>query len=90
MNYIFRGSKVLARDTPSTNKLITVSSEAPQSLLIADTILLSILEQEIAGDTFFPPVPEDEFTEISRLAIPGPTPYTRITYHRAKPSPIRA
>ena len=59
------------------------------ALPLADTILLSVLNHEVAGDTFFPPVPEEEFREISRLAIPGPTPYTRITYQRTKPSPIR-
>jgi dihydrofolate reductase len=60
------------------------------ALPLADTILLSILTQEIAGDTFFPPVPAEEFTEIARRTIPGPIPYTRITYQRTKPSPIRA
>ncbi len=59
------------------------------ALPLADTIILSVLEQEIAGDTFFPSVPADEFTEISRLAIPGPPPYTRLIYHRTQPSPLR-
>ena len=59
------------------------------ALPLADTIILTVLDQEIAGDTFFPLVPEDEFTEISRTAIAGPLPYTRITYKRTRPSPIR-
>ena len=58
-----------------------------QALPLADTIILSILDQEIAGDTFFPPVPEQDFIETSRTAIPGALPYTRITYQRKRPSP---
>jgi len=60
------------------------------ALPLADTILLSILEQEIAGDTFFPPVPEGEFTETARTALSGPTPYTRIIYQRKQPSTTTA
>ncbi|MEK6202027.1 MAG: dihydrofolate reductase [Desulfobulbaceae bacterium] len=59
------------------------------ALPLADTIILSILDQEFAGDTFFPLVPEEEFTEIAQTAVPGPLPYTRITYKRTRPSQIR-
>lgn len=58
------------------------------ALPLADTIILSVLGHEVAGDTLFPPLPEGEFTETSRTAISGPTPYIRITYQRMKPSPI--
>jgi len=54
------------------------------ALPLTDTIILSVLDQEVEGDTFFPPVPEEEFTETTRTAVPGPTPYTRITYHRKR------
>lgn len=54
------------------------------ALPLTDTIILSVLDQEIEGDTFFPPLPEGKFTETARTAIPGPTPYTRITYKRKK------
>jgi dihydrofolate reductase len=53
-----------------------------QALLLADTIILSVLYQEIAGDTFFPPIPDLEFTETTRVTMPGQIPYTRITYQR--------
>ncbi|MDD3815345.1 MAG: dihydrofolate reductase [Desulfocapsaceae bacterium] len=54
------------------------------ALPLADTIILSVLDQEVEGDTFFPPVPEEEYTETTRTAVPGPTPYTRITYQRRR------
>ncbi|MBU0664366.1 MAG: dihydrofolate reductase [Proteobacteria bacterium] len=59
------------------------------ALPLADTIILSVLDQEVAGDTFFPPVPEEEFTETTRTAVPGPIPYTRITYQRNKTSALK-
>jgi dihydrofolate reductase len=59
------------------------------ALPLADTIILSVLDQEFAGDTFFPPIPEEEFSETVRTAVPGPLPYTRITYHRIRRSQIR-
>ena len=59
------------------------------ALPLADAIILSVLDQEVAGDTFFPSFPEGEFTETTRTAIPGTPPYTRITYQRTRPSPIR-
>lgn len=59
------------------------------ALELADSIILSVLDREVDGDTFFPPLPDGDFTETSRTAIPGPTPYTRITYHRTRPSQSR-
>ncbi|MFH2124224.1 MAG: dihydrofolate reductase [Pseudomonadota bacterium] len=60
-----------------------------QALPLADTIILSVLDQEVAGDTFFPPVPEEEFAEATRTAVSGPPPYTRITYQRKETSALR-
>ena len=59
------------------------------ALPLADTIILSVLGHEVAGDILFPPLPEGDFTETTRIAIPGPTPYIRITYQRTRPSQIR-
>jgi len=59
------------------------------ALPLTDSIILSVLDREVAGDTFFPPLPEGDFTETTRTPIPGPTHYTRITYQRMRPSPIR-
>jgi dihydrofolate reductase len=60
-----------------------------QALPLTDTIILSVLDQEVDGDTFFPPVPENEFTETTRIAVSGPIPYTRITYQRTRPAQNR-
>ncbi len=54
------------------------------ALPFADTILLSVLDQEVAGDTLFPPIPARDFIETSTESIPGPSPYTRVTYRRRK------
>lgn len=54
------------------------------ALPFTDTILLSVLAQEIDGDTFFPPIPAQDFIVSSVETIPGPPPYTRITYRRKK------
>ena len=61
-----------------------------QALPLTDTIILSILDQEIAGDTFFPPVPEQNFIETSRTTISGLLSYTRITYQRKRPATTMA
>jgi dihydrofolate reductase len=60
-----------------------------QALPLTDTIILSVLDQEVDGDTFFPPVPANEFTETTRIAVSGPIPYTRITYQRTRPAQNR-
>ena len=54
------------------------------ALPLADIIILSVLDQEVEGDTFFPPVPEEEFTITTRTAASGPPPYTHITYQRKR------
>ncbi len=61
-----------------------------QALPLTDTIYLSVLDQAFAGDTFFPLFPAQDFIEISRAAIPGPLPYTRIIYQRRRPSAFTA
>ena len=61
-----------------------------QALPLTDTIYLSVLDQAIAGDTFFPLIPTQDFIEISRTAISGPLPYTRTIYQRRRPSAITA
>lgn len=59
------------------------------ALPLADTIILSVLDQEFAGDVYFPPIPEEQFTEVARLTLPGSIPYHRLTYQRTKPSLLR-
>ena len=61
-----------------------------QALPLTDTIILSVLDQEIEGDTFFPAIPEQDFIETNRTTIPGPLSYTRITYQRSSKSAITA
>jgi dihydrofolate reductase len=60
------------------------------ALPLAHTILLSILDKEVDGDTFFPLVPEQDFAETDRTAISGKVPYARVTYHRRSESLITA
>jgi len=59
------------------------------ALPLADTIILSVLDQEFAGDVYFPPIPAEQFTEVARLTFSGPIPYHRLTYRRTKPAPLR-
>jgi len=54
------------------------------ALPLTDTILLSILDRSVTGDTFFPGIPEQDFIETARTAISGPLPYTRIVYQRRR------
>jgi len=54
------------------------------TLPLTDTILLSVLDQSVAGDTLFPPIPEQDFFESSRTPIAASLPYTRLTYQRRK------
>lgn len=54
------------------------------ALPLTDTILLSVLDQEITGDTFFPVIPERDFIETARTVVTGPPPYTRIIYQRRR------
>ena len=54
------------------------------ALAVADLMILSRVHGNFAGDTFFPLIPEQDFTETARTPIPGTPPYTRITYQRRK------
>lgn len=53
-----------------------------RALPIADTIILTILDQAVAGDTFFPPIPPEVFIETGRESISGPSSFTRLTLRR--------
>lgn len=54
-----------------------------QALPVATTILLTLIDQEVEGDVFFPTFSEKEFCEEKRVPYPdASTPFTVITYRR--------
>lgn len=53
-----------------------------ESMVMVDTILLSILDEEYEGDIFFPPVPEDLFQQVSEKRIGREHPFTLLVYTR--------
>lgn len=55
-----------------------------ESMKIADTILLSILDQEYEGDTFFPQIPMEQFQLLSERRMGDTQPFTLHTYRRKK------
>ena len=48
----------------------------------AETLILTMLNQEIAGDTFFPHYSSPPFTLVQTESINSPLPYTIKTYRR--------
>ncbi len=53
-----------------------------ESLALVDTILLSIVDREYEGDTFFPTIPEKHFQQISTKRMGQEQPFTLHTYQR--------
>ncbi len=53
-----------------------------ESMVMVDTILLSILDEEYEGDIFFPPIPEDLFQQVSEKRIGREHPFTLLVYTR--------
>ncbi|MCF8055530.1 MAG: dihydrofolate reductase [Desulfocapsa sp.] len=53
-----------------------------ESLELVDTIILSILDREYEGDTFFPSLPKKHFQEISAKRMGNEQPFTLHTYQR--------
>jgi dihydrofolate reductase len=54
------------------------------ALPLADELLLTEIEADVEGDTFFPPFDREDFTEVSRerqLSADG-TPFSFVTYRR--------
>jgi dihydrofolate reductase len=54
------------------------------SLFMADKIYLTVLPREIAGDTYFPEISEDEFEITKSQRIEGAEPYSFYIYERIK------
>ncbi len=52
------------------------------SLPLADTLILTILPQQVSGDVFFPEFSADDFTETAVEQVAGPVPYIIRTYQR--------
>ncbi len=53
-----------------------------ESIATADTILLSVLDAEYEGDTFFPAIPETLFSQVSEKRIGQQHPFTLFVYKR--------
>jgi len=53
-----------------------------QTIEIADTILLTILDRAVDGDTFFPEFSPTVFQETDRKRVEGNDPFTIYTYTR--------
>jgi len=56
-----------------------------EALPLATGIVLSVLDQVVAGDTFFPAFDPQIFRETARERHPGSQPFTVITYRRVSP-----
>ena len=56
-----------------------------EALPLATGIVLSVLDQVVAGDTFFPAFDPQIFQEKARERHPGAQPFTVITYRRVSP-----
>lgn len=48
----------------------------------ADTILLSVLDREYEGDTFFPDIPAEQFIQVSEEIMGATQPFTLHTFQR--------
>ena len=53
-----------------------------ESLNLADSILLTVLDNEYEGDTFFPQIPEESYQLISEKRMGDKDPFTVYTYQR--------
>ncbi len=52
------------------------------ALPLADEIILTVLEREVEGDTFFPELPEQAFSLVHAEPVEGPVPGTIRTFRR--------
>ena len=52
---------------------------------LADTIILTVLEEEVAGDTTFPDFTGQGFSEIGREQFSAGRPFSVVTYRRPRP-----
>ena len=67
-----------------SNKVFIIGGEQLYQLGLekADTLLLSVLDQEIEGDTFFPEFSCPPFELVQKKKIKHPAAYTILTYRR--------
>lgn len=55
-----------------------------ETLGMADTLYLTIIDKDIEGDIYFPEFSLDDFKQVSREDVDGELPYTYLTYERRK------
>ncbi len=56
-----------------------------QTIPLADRIYLTIVRQDVAGDTLFPPIPEGMYTETAQEEMEAAIPLTFVVLERARP-----
>ncbi len=56
-----------------------------QTIGLADTMILTVLEQKAEGDAFFPDFDQNDFRQIAEYKLAGETPGRIITYRRVLP-----
>lgn len=68
----------------SHNKIFIIGGESiyKEAIKIADTILLSVLENEYEGDVFFPHISTEHFREVSIKPMGKKSIFTLYTYQR--------
>ena len=54
-----------------------------QGLDRADTLLLTVLQEPVAGDAYFPEIPPERFTLVGRQEVEAALPYSILTYRRS-------
>lgn len=75
---------IVAAQNRQASKLFIIGGEQifRLTLPLADTLLLSCLEQEVAGDVFFPPFTSFPFQLATIEEVPGPIPYRIETWRK--------
>ena len=80
-------AKAIEMCAPAKKVFIIGGAEVfKQAMQAATTIILTLLEREVAGDVSFPEFSNDEFQEISRVHHSDSSePFTVVTYKKTKP-----
>jgi dihydrofolate reductase len=55
-----------------------------EALPLVDKMYITIIDQIVEGDTYFPEFNEDDFVITEQERFEGETPYTYITYDRKR------
>lgn len=54
-----------------------------QAMAVTTTIILTLIDRDVAGDVIFPEIPQDDFRVVERMSYPEASePFTVVTYRR--------